>query len=100
MLSDRPASANLLAQSGTLVLQSFPLLSSNASSVGCQKAACFTSAKPDDDRSIVVFLGFWGLGYVGLPRVGIVGGLLFTPSVAVLDLVLVFLLFKGDVRLA
>jgi hypothetical protein len=50
-------------------------------------------------RSIVVFLGFWGLGYVGLPRVGIVGGLLFTPYVAVLDLVLVFQLFKGDVRL-
>lgn len=50
-------------------------------------------------RSVVVFLGLWVVGYVGLPRAGIVGGFLFTPYVAVLDLVLVFLLFKGDIRL-
>jgi hypothetical protein len=40
----------------------------------------------------------WVAAYFGLPLVSF-GGLFLTPSVAVLDLVLVFLIFKGDVRL-
>jgi hypothetical protein len=50
-------------------------------------------------RSVVVFVGLWLLGYLGLPHAGIVAGYLFTPYVAILDLVLVFTVFKGDVRL-
>jgi hypothetical protein len=47
-------------------------------------------------------LGFvlaWVIGYVGLPRVSTIGGPLVTPYVAALDIVLVFLVFKGDVPL-
>jgi len=42
--------------------------------------------------------GFWTAGYFGLSYVGY-GSALFPPYVAILDVVLVFLIFKSDVRL-
>jgi hypothetical protein len=41
----------------------------------------------------------WVGGYVGLPRLFTFGDILVTSYVAILDIVLVFLVFKGDVRL-
>jgi hypothetical protein len=46
----------------------------------------------------VAFVGLWCAGLFLLPYVPN-GGALFAPYVAVLDIVLVFLLFKGDVRI-
>ena len=46
----------------------------------------------------VVFVALWVVGYFGLPLLPS-GGLFFSPYVAVLDLVLVFLVLKGDLRL-
>ena len=51
-------------------------------------------------KSAGVFLALWVLGYVGLPRIPWMWNLLFTPYVAVLDIVLVALVLKGDVRLS
>ena len=45
----------------------------------------------------LTFLAAWIVGYV-LARTAAYGGY-FAPSVAVVDVVLVFLIFKGDVRL-
>ena len=39
-------------------------------------------------------------GYIALPRISWLGGFLVTSYVAVLDIVLVFIVFKGDVRLS
>ena len=50
-------------------------------------------------RGAVVFMGFWTTGFLGLPRLGPFGGLFVTPYVAMLDVVLAFVVFKGDVRL-
>ena len=47
----------------------------------------------------VIFLALWAAGVFLLPRISSVSGFLVTPYVAVLDIVLVFLVFKGDVRL-
>ncbi len=44
------------------------------------------------------FLILWLAGMFGLPRVPYGAGLV-TPLVAVLDVALVFIVFKGDVRL-
>ena len=49
------------------------------------------------------FLGFvllWMAGVFGLPRLSLAAGLLVIPYVAVLDIALVFIVFKGDVRLS
>jgi hypothetical protein len=46
-----------------------------------------------------VFLLLWIAGYFGLSLVT-VGGLLFPSFVALLDIALVFIIFKGDVRLS
>ena len=46
-----------------------------------------------------VFVILWVAAYAGLPFVSF-GGLFLTPCVAVLDVVLVFLILKGDVRLS
>jgi hypothetical protein len=46
-----------------------------------------------------VFVALWVAAYAGLSFVPS-GGLLLTPCLAVLDIVLVFLIFKGDVRLS
>jgi len=45
-----------------------------------------------------VFLALWAAGFFGLPYLA-PGIALFPSYVAVLDVVLVFLVFKGDVRL-
>ena len=45
-----------------------------------------------------VFVALWIAGYFGLPRIS--WGLFITPYVAVVDIVLVFLVFKGDIRLS
>jgi len=47
-----------------------------------------------------VFLGLWAIGYFVLPRISPFSGLLVTPYLAILDIVLVFFVFKGDVRLS
>jgi hypothetical protein len=46
-----------------------------------------------------LFVVLWVVGYAGLPRLSTFGGLFVTPYVALLDIVLVFLVFKQDVRL-
>lgn len=56
----------------------------------------FDELKP---KWAAVFVTFWFAGYFGLPRTGMIGGLFVTPYVAVLDIVLAFVVFKGDVRL-
>ena len=44
-------------------------------------------------RSAAVFVTLWAIGYFGLPSVFI------PPCIALLDIALVWLVFKGDVRL-
>lgn len=44
-----------------------------------------------------VFLALWAIGWLGLPYVA--HAIPFYSYVAVLDIVLVFMIFKGDVRL-
>ena len=50
-------------------------------------------------RGCVILCSLWGLGYFGLPRLSEFSGLFVTSYVAVLDIVLAFIVFKGDVRL-
>ena len=50
-------------------------------------------------RGIVIFLVLWLAGLFGLPYAPI-GAALFPSFVAVLDVALVFLIFKGDLRLS
>jgi hypothetical protein len=49
-------------------------------------------------RRLVVLTALWLAGLFGLPYFPYGAGL-FSPFVAVLDIVLVFMIFKGDVRL-
>ena len=46
---------------------------------------------------IAIFLGLWLGGFVGLRYIPSIGSL-FTSYVAALDIALVFIVFKGDVR--
>jgi hypothetical protein len=46
----------------------------------------------------VTFVALWVAGWQGLPYVAY-GELFFTPFVAILDIALVFVVFKGDVTL-
>ena len=46
------------------------------------------------------FVVLWFAGYLGFPRIGAFGGLFVASYVAVLDIVLVFIVFKGDVKLS
>jgi hypothetical protein len=48
----------------------------------------------------IVFLVLWALGFFGLPRLSPLAGAFVTPYVAVLDIVLALVVFKGDVRLS
>ena len=48
-------------------------------------------------RGTTVFLVLWLSGFFGLPFLPY-GAALFSPFVAVLDIALVFAIFKGDVR--
>ena len=50
------------------------------------------------DRGVVVLLGLWVAGFFGLPYLPFGAGL-FTSYVAVLDIVLVFVVFGGDLPL-
>ncbi|HET7619577.1 MAG TPA: hypothetical protein VF159_00420 [Gemmatimonadaceae bacterium] len=50
-------------------------------------------------RAAVIFVLLWAAGFFGLPRVSQMGAAFVTSYVALLDIVLVFLLFKGDVPL-
>jgi len=49
-------------------------------------------------RTLGLFVVLWLTGMFGLPHVSFGAGL-STPFVAVLDIALVFLVFKGDIRL-
>jgi len=46
-----------------------------------------------------VFVLLWGTGYILVPRLAFWTGPLVTSWVAILDIALVFIVFKGDVRL-
>jgi hypothetical protein len=50
-------------------------------------------------RGVIVFLVLWMLGFYGLP-VFPLGAAMFSSFVAVMDVALVLLIFKGDVRLS
>jgi hypothetical protein len=50
-------------------------------------------------RGVAAFVALWAAGFFGLPLISPVGTALFPSYVAVLDIVLVFMVFKGDVRL-
>ncbi len=50
-------------------------------------------------RGLVVFLTLWLAGYFGLPLIPF-AALVFPSWVAILDIALVFIIFKGDVRLS
>jgi hypothetical protein len=50
-------------------------------------------------RSIVTFVVLWTVGYFGLPRLSADSGLFVPPYIAVLDIALVWIVFKGDLRL-
>jgi hypothetical protein len=49
-------------------------------------------------KAIALFLLFWLAGRFGLPYLSY-GAAMFPSFVAVLDIALVFIIFKGDVRL-
>ena len=50
-------------------------------------------------RGLVVFLTLWLTGYLGLPLIPF-AALVFPSWVAILDIALVFIIFKGDIRLS
>ena len=50
-------------------------------------------------RSLATFVVLWSAGYFGLPRLSESGGPFVTPYIAVLDIALVWMVFKGDIRL-
>jgi len=53
-----------------------------------------------DRRAAAIFVALWIAGFAGLPWLPMVGSMLVTPFVAILDIVLVFVVFKGDVTLS
>jgi hypothetical protein len=50
-------------------------------------------------RGIVFFVALWLAAYVGMPYVAY-GAALFPPVVALIDIILVLVIFKGDVILS
>jgi hypothetical protein len=48
----------------------------------------------------VMFVVLWILGYFGLPILSPLGGSFVTSYVAILDIALVFIILKGDVRIS
>ena len=50
-------------------------------------------------KGTVIFLGLWIAGYVGFGYLPIPYSGMFPSFVAILDVVLVLLLFKGDIRI-
>ena len=61
-------------------------------------ASGFACSEVFGPKSLTVFVVLWRVGMFGLPHVSFGAGL-STPFVAVLDIALVFLVFKGDIRL-
>ena len=51
-------------------------------------------------RGCLIFFSLWAVGFFGLPRLSEFSGLFVNSYVAVLDIVLAFVVFKGDVRLS
>jgi hypothetical protein len=51
-------------------------------------------------RAAVIFVALWLAGCLALPRIAWWTSPFVTSWVAVLDIVLVFVVFKGDVRLS
>ena len=51
-------------------------------------------------RAAIVFLVLWAVGYFALPRLSPESGVFVTPYTAVLDIALVWIVFKGDVRMS
>lgn len=47
-------------------------------------------------KGMTIFVFFWALGFFGLPYASY-GAALVAPYIAVLDIILVFTIFKGDV---
>ena len=45
------------------------------------------------------FIVLWLAGYFGLPALSSLGGLFVTSYVAILDIALVFIILKGDLRI-
>jgi len=50
-------------------------------------------------KTAATFFCLWIIGWFGLPHLSYMAGVFLTPYVAVLDIVLAFIVFKGDVRL-
>ena len=50
-------------------------------------------------RGAAVFLLLWAVGYAALPRLGSMSAQFVTPWLAILDIVLVLIVFEGDVRI-
>jgi hypothetical protein len=50
-------------------------------------------------RRVGIFVALWLAGHFGLPLVFALGPHFMTPYVAVLDIVLMFMVVKGDARL-
>jgi hypothetical protein len=50
-------------------------------------------------KAAAVFVVFWLAGYIGMPRISYWTGPFVISWVAVLDIVLVFIVFKGDVTI-
>jgi hypothetical protein len=50
-------------------------------------------------RGIAVFLSLWVAGLYGLPYFVPNGAAMFSSFVAMLDIALVFMIFKGDLRI-
>jgi hypothetical protein len=48
---------------------------------------------------VAVFLTLWAAGFFLLPLISPLGAALFPSYVALLDIALVFIIFKGDIRL-
>jgi hypothetical protein len=49
-------------------------------------------------KAAAIFLLLWSAGFFVLPRISQFSGLFLTPYLAVIDIVLVFLVLKEDVR--
>ena len=48
---------------------------------------------------LAILIALWLIGWIVFPRVFEMGNMLFPVFVAILDVVLVLIVFKGDVRL-
>lgn len=60
---------------------------------------CGWLAEEITPRSAAIFICSWLAGLVLLPYVASYGDALFAPLVAILDIALVLIIFKGDIRL-